>query len=201
MNQDLFREEYLNLLPFDGEAWYYPRFLEQSKADHYLAILLDEIAWRQEPIKIFGKEVMQPRLTSWYGDPGKIYSYSGITMIPQSWTTALGELKHNTGSFAQSSFNSALLNLYRDGNDSMGWHRDNEKELGPRPVIASLSLGGPRIFQFRSHLHKDQLKSIELIHGSLLVMKGDTQEKWEHRLPKSKIAKTPRINITFRKIL
>ncbi len=201
MNQDLFSVEYPNLLPFDGEAWYYPHFLEQKQADHYLTILLDEIAWKQEPIKIFGKEVMQPRLTAWYGDPGKIYSYSGITMIPQPWTAVLGELKQKAESLAQSTFNSALLNLYRDGNDSMGWHRDNERELGTKPVIVSLSLGGPRIFQFRTHLHKDQLKSIELIHGSLLIMKGDTQEKWEHRLPKSKNAKTPRINITFRKIL
>jgi len=144
---------------------------------------------------------MQPRLTAWYGDPGKAYSYSGITMQPHNWTKALLEIKQRIEAVAGASFNSALLNLYRDGKDSMGWHRDNEKELGINPVIGSVSFGAARTFVLRHYTDKKLKQSIELTHGSFLLMRGRTQHCWEHSLPKRITSTGERINITFRRIL
>lgn len=190
-----------NLLPFHGEAFFYSRFFSQEESDHYLSRLPDEINWKQEPIKIFGKEVMQPRLTAWYGDANKKYSYSGITMEPQQWTPALLKIKNKIEMVSGIHFNSALLNFYRDGQDSMGWHRDNEKALGVNPVIASVSFGASRTFQFRNFKEKRITKSIKLTHGSLLLMKGETQHLWQHQLPKTNTKIGQRINITFRMII
>lgn len=141
---------------------------------------------------------MQPRLTAWYGDAGKDYSYSGITMQPLAWTDTLMAIKQSADKVAGVSFNSALLNLYRDGKDSMGWHRDNEKELGTNPVIASVSFGAPRRFLLRHYTDKKLVREIVLTHGSLLLMRGETQHYWEHSIPKTAKPAGSRINITFR---
>jgi len=189
------------ILPKDGEVLLYPNFFSPKESDFYLSQLSEEIAWKQEPIKIFGKTVMQPRLTAWYGDAGKTYRYSGITMLPIHWTHNLLEIKRRIEGIAPDVFNSALLNRYRDQQDSMGWHRDNEKELGINPVIGSVSFGAPRLFRLRHYKNKTHTRSLELTHGSLLIMSGQTQHYWEHSVPKQAAVKGTRINITFRKIV
>jgi alkylated DNA repair dioxygenase AlkB len=193
-----------NLLPFNGEALLFPALFSKTESDDYLQQLITGINWKQEAIIIFGKEVMQPRLTAWYGDSDKSYSYSGITMHPQSWTSALLEIKKRIEPIANTHFTSALLNYYRDGKDSMGWHRDNEKELGLNPIIGSVSFGAARTFQLRNYADKNIVRSVELTHGSFLLMRGETQHYWEHRVPKAGArngAMGARINITFRVIL
>lgn len=200
MNLPALPQTTANLLPYDGHAVVYPDFLTAAEHSYYLEQLRQHIAWKQEAIKIFGKAVMQPRLTAWYGDDGKAYHYSGITMQPLPWTGSLRELKEKTEKIAGCLFNSALLNLYRDGNDSMGWHRDNEKELGTEPVIASLSLGAARLFRFRHYKNKKINIPVLLEPGCLLLMRDTTQTHWQHQLPKTKTAQGVRINITFRDI-
>ncbi len=190
-----------NLLPYNGEAFFFSPFFSKKDSDSLLNNLLTNINWKQEPIKIFGKPVMQPRLTAWYGDMGKVYSYSGITMQPLPWTNSLQYIKTAVEKKTGTVFNSALLNCYRDGKDSMGWHRDNEKELGINPTIASVSFGAPRIFKLRFYTNKTVSRSIELSHGSLLLMKGPTQHYWEHQVAKTAKPVDARINITFRYIL
>ncbi|WP_420154017.1 alpha-ketoglutarate-dependent dioxygenase AlkB family protein [Siphonobacter sp.] len=185
-----------NLLPFQGEAFFYESFFSSEESDALFQQLYHEIPWKQEPIRIFGKEVMQPRLTAWAGDPDKAYTYSGITMQPTAWTPALRFIKDRID--PDDRFTNVLLNLYRDGQDAMGWHRDNEKMLGTRPVVASVSLGGSRIFQFRHYTDKKLIRSVELTHGSLLLMQGETQHYWEHRIPRTNQPTEPRINLTFR---
>jgi alkylated DNA repair dioxygenase AlkB len=189
-----------NLLPCNGEVFFFPQFFSKKDSNALLQDLFANIPWKQEPIKIFGKEVMQPRLTAWYGDEGKAYSYSGITMQPLAWTNSLQQIKTAIEIKTGLLFNSALLNLYRDGKDSMGWHRDNEKELGPNPSIASVSFGGSRVFKLRDYNNKSSVLAIELTHGSLLLMKGATQHYWEHQVAKTSKQVAPRINITFRDI-
>lgn len=187
-----------NLLPYGGELYYFPNVFTREQSDEYFNQLFTEIRWKQEPIKIFGKEVMQPRLTAWYGDITKPYAYSGITMAPNHWIHPLLEIKSVADKYSGAESSSALLNLYRDGNDGLGWHRDNEKVLGPAPTIASVSLGAVRTFQLRDYKGKDKLISIELEPGSIVIMKGASQQMWEHRVPKSKKIFGARINITFR---
>ncbi|UYQ93397.1 alpha-ketoglutarate-dependent dioxygenase AlkB [Chitinophaga horti] len=190
-----------NLLPFDGEAYLFPQLFTAAESDTFFRRLQQETAWKQEPIKMFGKEVMQPRLTAWYGDADKSYTYSGITMQPRAWNEVLTTIKTKVESAAQQVFSSALLNYYRNGQDSMGWHRDNEKQLGINPVIASVSFGAARTFKLRHYEKKAPVVSLELTHGSLLLMAGTTQHHWEHALPKTTKVQEGRINITFRKIL
>lgn len=187
-----------NILPKDGNVTYYENFFSEEESSLYFSALLSEINWKHEPIKLFGREVMQPRLTAWYGNPDISYSYSGIRMEPNLWTPSLILIKDKIEHFTKFTFTSALLNQYRDENDSVGWHRDNEKELGKNPVIASISFGGSRTFQFRHSKEKDLKLSLELENGSLLLMQGETQHCWHHALPKTKAPKEPRINITFR---
>ena len=189
-----------NLLPFCGEALLFPDFFSKKESEKYFNHLNNEIKWKQEPIEIFGKEVMQPRLTAFYGDVEKVYSYSGIAMQPYQWTNELLEIKAKIETVAQTRFTSALLNYYRNEKDSMGWHRDNEKGLGLYPVIASVSFGASRIFQLRDHKNKNIIKSIELTNGSFLLMRGETQHHWEHQLPKTSKPKNVRFNLTFRVI-
>jgi alkylated DNA repair dioxygenase AlkB len=200
MQQFLFNSDQ-NILPFQGEVHYYPIFFSPEESEKYFEYLTFEINWKQEPIQIFGRKIMQPRLTAWYGDSEKDYSYSGITMHPHRWTNTLLEIKQKIDSLAEVKFSSALLNLYRNGKDSMGWHRDNEKELGTNPIIASVSFGASRIFQLRNYKDKALVKSIELSSGSLLLMKGETQHFWEHRIPKTSKQIGSRINLTFRVIV
>jgi alkylated DNA repair dioxygenase AlkB len=189
-----------NLLPFGGELYYVPNVFTRERSGEYFNQLFTEIRWKQEPIKIFGKEVMQPRLTAWYGDVEKPYAYSGITMAPHHWIHPLIEIKSVADQLSGAQSSSALLNLYRDGNDGLGWHRDNEKVLGPTPTIASVSLGAVRSFQLRDYKDKRNLISLELQPGSVVIMKGASQQMWEHRVPKSKKVFGARINITFRVI-
>lgn len=189
-----------NLLPLDGAAYLVPNAFSIEESDHYLTALKYDIAWKQEPIKIFGKEVLQPRLNAWYGDEDKVYAYSGITMKPLFWTNTLLQIKERVEVITAHKFNSVLLNFYRNEQDSMGWHRDNEKELGIDPVIASVSFGAVRKFQFRHYKDQKNVISFELEHGSLLLMCGTTQTNWQHRLPKSSMIKDSRINLTFRDI-
>jgi len=201
----MFASEFLksefNLLPDGTEGLYFlPDFLPSREADQFFKVLKEEAAWEQKCIRIFGKEVPEPRLTAWYGDPTAVYTYSGITMTPCPWIPALESLRERFEKITSATFNSALLNYYRTGQDSMGWHRDNEKELGPEPVIASLSLGAQRDFQIRNYQDKNQKLNIPLNHGSLLIMRGRMQENWQHAVPKRKNSQKERINITFRQI-
>jgi alkylated DNA repair dioxygenase AlkB len=199
MQTSLFEQD-KNILPHKGEAYLYANFFTKAECDKYFKELLGTINWKEEQIVIFGKQVMQPRLTAWYGDRGGVYSYSGITMQPLAWTPALRSIKEKIEQIAQVQFTSALLNLYRDGKDSMGWHRDNEKELGLNPVIGSVSFGASRIFKLRHYSNKNISKSITLDDGSFLLMRGETQHYWEHMVPKTSKDVGARINITFRVI-
>jgi alkylated DNA repair dioxygenase AlkB len=187
------------LLP-DADLVFYPSLLSQWESDRLLTELTQTIDWRQDSITIYGRSLPQPRLTAWYGDVGKSYTYSGITMQPTPWTATLLDLKATIDAISGQTFNSVLLNLYRDGNDSMGWHSDNEPELGPNPVIGSLSLGGTRRFMLRHRQQKDLKHQIELTSGSFLLMQGTTQHYWQHQIPKTKRSVPPRINLTFRVI-
>ncbi len=195
MSAALFPIPPTNILPYSGEAILYADMFPQAESDVIFAQLITETTWKQEPIKMFGKLVMQPRLTACYGEKSIIYS--GIEMPPLPWTNLLLTLKQRVEQIAQVQFNSVLLNYYRDGKDSMGWHRDNEKELGHRPVIASVSFGAERKFALRNYISKMDAVSVSLAHGSLLLMRGDTQHIWEHSVPKVKFAQ-PRLNLTFR---
>jgi alkylated DNA repair dioxygenase AlkB len=189
-----------NLLPKDGEVYFYPDCFTKEERVSLFEELKTTVRWKQEPIKIFGREIMQPRLTAWYGDNDKPYSYSGITMQPEPWTPALELIKNRIEELSGTRYTSALLNYYRNQQDSMGWHRDNEKELGPNPVIGSVSFGEAREFQFRHYFEKTLKKSLLLTDGSFLLMKGSTQHYWEHALPKRSRVLAGRINLTFRKI-
>lgn len=200
MQSSLFSNSSENLLPFDGETKYFDEFFLKVEADQFFKKLMTQIKWRQEPIKLFGKAIMQPRLTALYGDPDKPYGYSGIEMQAFPWTDFLMEIKTRVEGKAQASFTHVLLNYYRDGRDSMGWHRDNEAVLGPNPTIASLSFGETREFQIRHYVQKKVRLKVPLDHGSLLIMSGSSQHYWQHQIPKTSKNLGPRINLTFRKI-
>lgn len=192
----LFKESE-ELLPKDGSALYQSHWLAPQEAQALLLQLQEEIHWKKEKIQLFGKEYWQPRLIAWYGDVA--YSYSGKRWEPEAWHPKLLELKQRLEQDTQSQYNSVLLNWYRDGSDSMGWHSDDEPELGREPCIASLSLGATRRFFFR-HRQDKALGSIrkDLESGSLLVMKGKTQDYWQHRISKTTRPVGSRINLTFR---
>ncbi len=184
----------------DASLVYYPHFFSAEKSDIYYDDLLHSLNWKQDKIRMFGKEILQPRLTSFYGEQGKDYTYSGLRMEPQDFTSELTEIKKKCEQYAETAFNVCLANLYRDGSDSMGWHSDDEKELGDEPVIASVSFGAERIFHLKHKTNPTARHKIRLQHGSLLIMKGTTQQFWKHQLPKTKQRVDPRINLTFRKI-
>jgi alkylated DNA repair dioxygenase AlkB len=185
----------------DADISYYPNFLTEKDATLLFDILFMETDWKEESITLFGKSYKQPRLTAWYGEEGMNYSYSGIKMNAVPFTSTLKKLKSVIENFTQESFNSVLLNLYRDGNDSNGWHSDDEKELGKDPIIASLSLGTARTFKLKHKRKKDTRFNISLDHGSLLIMKSETQHFWKHQVPKSRKVDQARINLTFRRII
>ena len=185
----------------DADISYFHDFIPYDKSIQYLETLLAEVAWQQNEIKLFGKVYNEPRLTAWYGDQGLSYKYSGIQLVLSPWTGLLKELKSKVSLVAKTDFNNALLNFYRDGQDSMGYHQDNEPELGKNPVIASLTLGAERTFQLK-HITDKEIKrrDIPLKSGSLLIMAGSTQHHWKHQIPKTKKPIGPRLNITFRVI-
>ena len=167
-----------------------------------LDTLLAEVKWRQESIRIYGKLMPQPRLVSWYGDLGKVYRYSGIRLSPLPWTPVLEDLRHRVQDCTEKSFNSVFLNLYRDHNDSMGFHSDDERELGAQPVIASLTFGATRVFTLKHKSRPDQPSvKLALEAGSVLLMQGQTQRFWKHGITKQSQPCGPRINLTFRTIL
>ena len=183
-----------------GDLLLYPGFFGQSEADKLLSDLSTFIEWTQERGTFFGKEQALPRLTAWYGDAGKSYSYSGIRVDPLPWIEPLSGIKTRIQAVSGARFNSVLLNLYRSGTDSVAWHSDDEPELGENPTIASVSFGQERMFHLKhKHLKSEKLKLL-LPHGSLLLMRGETQKNWLHQVPKSKREMQTRINLTFRYI-
>ena len=169
-----------------------------------LAQLVAELPLAVERYRMFGRNVTSPRLVSWHGDEDAVYTYSGEHHVPKPWTPKLASLRHSVEETTTLRFNSVLANFYRDGQDAMGWHRDNEKEVGPSPDdrwIASLSLGAPRRFVVRDRKRKGEPLSFELGNGALLVMRGTTQTHYHHALPRTACAPGPRLNLTFRHIL
>ncbi|WP_373480475.1 alpha-ketoglutarate-dependent dioxygenase AlkB [Geminocystis sp.] len=186
----------------NSEIIYYPNFWSLNEANFLFKDLENNIQWQQYYITLFGKTHLQPRLSAWYGDQDKIYTYSGITMYPHDWIKPLLTIKQKIEPTAQIKFNSVLLNLYRDGKDTMGWHSDNEKELGKQPIIASVSFGGERRFLLKPRDKENNIREeITLTHGSLLIMAGKTQEYWLHQIPKTSKPVSSRINLTFRVIV
>jgi len=196
----LFQSDPILLNLPDAEIVYYPNFFDKSDADAVFEQLLNEIPWQQDDIKVFGKTHPQPRLTALFGNDGKPYSYSNIKMQPHPWNILLQKIKSLVEDCTETNFTSVLLNQYRNGKDSNGWHADNEKELGTNPVIASLSFGAERTFQLKHNSDLSLKKSIVLEHGSLLIMKGTTQHFWKHQIPKTSKPIGSRVNLTFRVI-
>ncbi len=184
----------------DSDIRYIPDFLKQPHASSFFERLKKETPWRQDDIRVFGKVYPQPRLTALYADNNKPYHYSNITMHPIPFSPLLLEIKKRVEILSGNRFTTCLLNLYRDGRDSNGWHADDEKELGKNPVIASVSLGEHRYFHLKHKEDKNLKHKLELEHGSLLLMQGPTQHHWLHQIPKTSRQIGERINLTFRVI-
>lgn len=195
----LFHEKLVLDLP-QGNVIYYPSFFSWEEADRFFQVLRESVPWQSDQIKVFGKTYDQPRLTSLFADNGKTYSYSGLTMTPHTFSPELLQIKSKVEEKAGADFTTCLLNLYRDGRDSNGWHADDEKELGRNPVIASVSFGASRYFHIRHKSDKTQKHKILLEHGSLLLMQGETQHFWQHQIAKTTKKVGERINLTFRVI-
>lgn len=182
----------------EGEARLWPAAFPPEEAAGLFAELRRTIDWQQESILAFGRRVLVPRLVAWHGDPGTSYTYSGTTHQPLPWTPPLARIRDRAAELCGGFFNAVLLNLYRDGRDGMGWHADDEVELGRDPVIASVSLGATRRFCLRHRKRRNLKLNLPLPHGSLLCMSGPTQHHWVHALPKTRTAVGERINLTFR---
>lgn len=185
----------------DADLLYVPNYFSAEKSNVFLKHLLADVNWKKEKIRMFGKEIWQPRLTALFGDTNKPYTYSALEMFPTPFLNGLAFIKTKIEKDFEMNFNTCLANLYRDGNDSMGWHADDEKELGKNPVIASVSFGAERVFQLKHKSDKTRKFKLILGHGSLLIMGGTTQSFWKHQLPKTKKEIGPRINLTFRNII
>ena len=203
MQSSLFEPKHdsvLNILPKDGFAYYLPAVLTESESNNLFIQIQASLLWEPDQLIMFGRKVTTRRKVAWIGDPNCSYTYSGVQKSPQVWTPELLSIKNQIEKLAQAEFNSCLLNFYHDGDDGMGWHSDDEKELDPSSPIASLSLGAPRKFAFR---HKEDKTTIplHLENGSVLLMRSPTQQFWRHALLKTKTVSSPRINLTFRKIL
>lgn len=181
----------------EPEVDWYPDWLSAATAVDMLESLREEVVWKQDSIGTPGGVKSLPRLTAWQGEPGAVYVYSGIRNEPLPWSSTVRILKNLAEETTGARFNSVLLNRYRSGNDSMGWHADREPELGAAPVIASVSLGATRRFDLR-HNQTGVVRAFELTSGSLLVMRGSTQAQWRHRVPKAPTVQGERINLTFR---
>jgi alkylated DNA repair dioxygenase AlkB len=185
----------------DAKIRYFENFIPSEQSQQLFEEILHQTPWQKDKITVFGKTHDQPRLTALYGHEGKPYSYANITMYPHSWTTALMYIKESITQHTTYDFNTVLINLYRDGNDSNGWHADNEKSLGQNPVIASVSFGATRMFHLQHNTIKEAKLKISLKQGSLLLMEGQTQHYWKHQIPKTKSKVEARINLTFRKLI
>lgn len=185
----------------DAHLQFFPAAFTTAEADQLYEQCLHTLPWRQDDIVIAGRRMPIPRLQNWFGDPGMRYSYSGIHLSPVPWTDALLQVRARVESLCGQHFNALLANCYRDGKDSVGWHSDDEPELGKQPVIASVSFGATRTFEMR-HLCNRALKTLRLPlhHGSVLIMSGTTQQFWRHQIPKESGVALPRINLTLRHI-
>ena len=186
-----------NLLPYDGIAIYHGIVLNEKEATQICKNLLDTIPWKQDEVMMFGKKIMTKRKVAWYADAGISYTYAGVKKSGLEWTKSLLEIKQKVESITGASYNACLLNLYHEGEEGMGWHKDNEKEIVSESSIASVSLGAARKFAFK-HATTSERLDIELANGSLLDMKGPIQQYWYHSLPKTMRIKQMRINLTFR---
>lgn len=189
-----------NLLPHDGEAVDHGVIFEPEVAARYFEILEANVPWRRDEVKMFGKDIVTARKVAWYGDRNYDYRYSGRTRTAMIWTPELREIKGIVARLSGSTYNSCLLNYYADGSQGMGWHQDDEKELERHADIASVSFGAERRFDFRHKQTREKI-SLPLGSGSLVVMRGATQKYWQHQIPKSTKVTTPRINLTFRKMI
>ena len=185
----------------DSKILYWPEFSTKNYSALLFNTLLNETKWQQEKINFWGKETLVPRLTAWYSKENKRYSYSGVVNNPTPYTKKLSDLQQRVEDYTNQKFNSVLLNLYRSGNDAMGWHADDETSLDRNASIASLSFGGTRDFQIKPKDKSSKLINIKLTNGSLLLMKSPFQEDWLHRIPRRKNSHETRINLTFRKLL
>lgn len=190
----------INLLPHNGTVIYYGKIMPIQQADHYLEALLNNIEWKQDEAVIFGRHILTKRKVAWYGDHEFEYTYSNITKQALSWTKELLELKAIAEQQTGETYNSCLLNLYHSGDEGMAWHSDGEKDLKKNGAIGSMSFGAERKFSFK-HKQSKETVSLLLEHGSMLVMKDDTQTNWLHRLPPTKKIISPRVNLTFRTII
>ena len=189
-----------NLLPKDGHAEYLSGFLPEQESHKLMSQLQTSLKWEPDQLIMFGKKVITRRKVAWTGDPKCSYTYSGVKKFPQPWTEELLSIKAHLEKISHSEFNSCLLNFYHDGDDGMGWHSDDERELDQHSPIASLSLGAMRKFSFKHKEDKSSV-SLHLENGSVLIMHSPTQQFWKHALLKTKKVSTPRMNLTFRKIL
>lgn len=185
----------------DAEVLLFPHMFKHDEAEHLFATLREETEWKQEKITICGKTMNIPRLTAWYGEPNKTYTYSGIRVESSLWTPTLRKIKSRIEEESDTIFNSVLLNLYCHGSDSVAWHADDERELGKNPAIGSVSLGATRKFQMKHKTDQTQRRDIMLENGSYLLMAGATQHHWLHQIPKTKKPVGERINLTFRNII
>ncbi len=217
MNASLFSDDIVEINLPQAKLIFIEHFFKKEEADALLSDLTENIHWEQGEIMMFGKKVLEPRLTAWYGDEGKEYTYSGKKQTPLAWMDTLKGIKNKIETDCEKLtppqsrevrdvpynpvFNSVLLNYYRNGQDSMGWHSDDEKELGLNPTIASLNLGESRRFLIRNKADKNLKKEILLTHGSLLIMTDEMQHYWQHAVPKEPKKQQPRINLTFRWIV
>lgn len=188
------------ILPQSQSVLYYPNFLPQEEAQAAYAHLVEALAWKQYPIRMFGKTFLQPRLIAWYGDEGVQYQYAQTQLQATGWNPMLEQWRQRLVAFASAPLNCVLANYYRDGQDSMGWHSDDEPELGPQPVIASLSLGAIRRLQFRHRNDRQRKAVVDLEPGSLLLMQGNSQQDWQHQIAKTKRVQDGRLNLTYRYI-
>jgi alkylated DNA repair dioxygenase AlkB len=200
MSSSIMISNAISLLPYDGDAIYLPPHSCALPQLQWMKILSQSIDWSHDTVKMFGKTLILKRKSAWYGDPGASYAYGGIRREPLQWTHDLLLLKTICESISESSFNSVLCNYYHDGQDGMGWHSDNEPELGEEPIIASVSFGADRIFAFKHRITKERI-TIQLEDASMLIMRGQSQSAWKHALPKTTKVQSPRINVTFRNIL
>ncbi|MAO73972.1 MAG: alpha-ketoglutarate-dependent dioxygenase AlkB [Acidimicrobiaceae bacterium] len=199
--EELFNFSSVEALDLPGaEVELHQQIWSRSQGNTLCGLLIKELNWRQDKISMFGQTHDVPRLNAWYGDADCSYSWSGITMTPNPWNSTLRDIREKVNGVASEQFNSVLANFYRDGNDKVDWHADDEEVLGQAPVIASVSLGATRKFRIRRKDRSEKATDIFLRSGDVLVMRGLTQLLWEHEVPRSKKVREPRVNLTFRKV-
>lgn len=183
-----------------ADVWFAPALVPLNERARLFSQLRRQAAWKQQHITLAGRSIALPRLTAWHGDPGTAYAYSGIRNEPDPWISPLTDVRELLNFYVGTLFNSVLINLYRNGRDSVSWHADDEVELGVAPVIASVSLGASRKFSFKHRLDRSLRHDMMLEDGDVLVMRGNTQQTWLHQIPKTTLAVGERINLTFRSV-